>query len=365
MSFRDALDLLRFPERAELLGAIYGDGSIERKSRRGQKVSVGVSDVWPQWLSRVPELFEAVFGRYFVREKKRRGDTRFFEFYLTTHDPLPIFGTPHKYDADGRIVPPLWVSADEEFLRCLLRGLVETDGNFYLSPDGTPEFRLSQKNDYLSAWFVTTVSKLGYPCYMVYAEAAGVNQPQIGDRQHAQRFGEWLQSEKWRALIERGFEPKPAVLDRKAKGRPVKPQEAIVHKTIRVSEQEQWREWRRQGASYVAIALHTGRSNSVVRAACCDIVPDKTATPEELGLKPRPRYPRAIAREEVEKWRAAAREGESARQIAKRCGVKDQVVQHAVADIRWDLRMEKKRLGRERMNEMMAQPQGHAPWSDR
>ena len=66
MSF-SALGEFRFNERAELLAAVFGDGSIEKRGHKGHKISVGVSDTWPLWHARVPALFGLVCGRVFER----------------------------------------------------------------------------------------------------------------------------------------------------------------------------------------------------------------------------------------------------------------------------------------------------------
>lgn len=356
----------RFPlvdcdDRAELLGAVFGDGWVRPRGRRGVKVAVGVSDLWPQWHARVPQLFDAVFGRHSVCEKKGAG-SRFFEYYVTTHDIQPLLGITSKYDEGGRLLPPPWVQGDEELLRRFLRGLVETDGCFSVAPDGTLIFTLSQKNDCLSAWFVRILAERGFPAYLGVGVASGVNQSRVSVRHEVQRLGEWLGSEKWSALVDRGFEPTTLVVDRRGGGVPVASRKAVRHKTIPVAEQEEWRRYRTLGASYSTIGLHFGRSNNVVMQATCDIVPVKPATAEELGLRPQPRIPRKVPSVEVEQWREAARQGDSARKIAKRFSRRASQVQDAVADIRFDMNIEKRRQAQENLAAMMTAPQGEAPW---
>lgn len=364
-----ALNTFHMAERAELLGAIFGDGCVEQRGHRGQKVSVAVSDEWPRWLARVPALFDLVFGRWWRAKKKRRPGVaswvRNFEFHLTTHDLPAVLGIAAKYDSQGRMVPPAWVEKDPELLRRFIRGLVETDGCFSMSSDAhpLPRFSLSQKNDYLTAWFVQTLRRLGYPCWTCHGEDAGVNLPSITQHEEVRRFGEWVQSEKWEAVRD-GHEPRPVVIDRKAGGIAVRPRERKVLKTIPIADQERWRVWRSRGASIVAIARHVGRSNNVVWSVVRDIVPARTASAESLGLRPRPSYPRAATLATVDRWREAALAGKSSRQIAKEENARAELVVAAVADIRWDQAIAKRRTEEARLARMMSEPEGDGRWTN-
>lgn len=331
----------RFGDRAELWGAILGDGCVEKRGHKGFRVSVVVSETWPEWLLRVDTLMHAVFGER-VSERKKHSITNenvYHEYYVTTHDMRAIFGVDHKYDSNKNMVIPRWIETDTEYLRLMIRGLAETDGNFYLD-DTRCSFTFSQKNKFLSTWLTHTLAKLGYPAFQDTAEAAGVDVVCITRAEDVARFGEWLQSEKWAAIRDE-FEGKPKVVDRK-RSLAVVAREAVVHKTISLSEQAMWREWRRNGASIIAIARHVCRANSVVHAAVCDIIPERTRTAEELGLKPAPRYPRNPSRDVVEQWRAAALRGMTDVEIAKQWSVPPGKVSDAVADIRWDQRAEER-----------------------
>ena len=367
MSFDDRM--FCFADRAELLGAIFGDGTIEVRGKNGRRVTVGVSDRSAPWLAQVKRLFATVFGRHNLRKKNKNPKTgvTYFEFHITTHDVEALFGVSSKYDAGGRMVPPAWLGRDSEFLRRFIKGLVETDGCFSLdSTDMTPKFMLSQKNDYLSAWFVETLRGLKYPCDVSWAEAAQVNVPAICISEEVQRFGEWLQSDKWIALKERGesigWEPRSAVVDRKNGGLPVFARDRVVLKTVPVEEQEQWRTLRAQGASIGAIAQHFGRANTVVWSATGDIVPTRQRSAEDLNLKPKPHYPRNADMEAVERWRAAALSGESITTISKRENVPQATINKATCDIRWDQLLAKRELQKNKLARMKEESQGDGRW---
>ena len=355
-----------FGDRAELLGAIYGDGYVQKRSRWGSKVSVAVSDGWPAWLHRVPELFELVFKRGVnVAKKKRRAtSTKNYEFYVTTRDMEQVFGVAAKYTKERHIKPPMWIEADPEHLRRFIRGLVETDGNFSVDPtDGTPTFSLSQKNDYLSAWFVTRLRCLGYQCINSWANRASVNQPTLAHFAEVRRFGEWTQSEKWAAIKDQ-IAGKPMVVDRKAGGIQVRARPRKVLKTVPLEEQERWRAWRTLGASHLAIARHVGRSANVVWDAVRDIVPEAPATAEQLGLEPRPRYPKRATSKTIERWRSAAETGESSASIGKRENVAAAVITDAVIDIRWKQQLAKRVQEEKRLARMMTAPEGLGRWTE-
>lgn len=332
-----------YDARAELWGAILGDGCVEKRSHKGFRVSVVVSETWPLWLRRVPELMHAVFGDRVSHRKKPSISTSnvYHEHYVTTHDLRGIFGVEHKYDDNRNMVIPRWIERDDEYLRLMIRGLSETDGHFARCENSSSfKFSFSQKNKFLATWLTHTLAKMGYPAFQDTAEVAGVDVVAITRAEDVARFGEWLQSEKWAAIREE-FEGKPRVVDRKRAVAAVA-REAVVHKTIGLGEQAKWREWRTLGASIVAIARHVGRANSVVHAAVCDIIPERTRTAEELGLKPAPRYPRNPSRDVVEQWRAAAMRGMTDVEIAKQWSVPPGKVSDAVADIRWDQRAEER-----------------------
>lgn len=370
MSFNDLSGrMFCFADRAELLGAILGDGTIEERGKNGRRVTVGASDRLKPWLSRVKFLFETVFGRYSLRKKKKNPKTgvTYFEFYVTTHDVEGILGLPDKYNSKGQIVPPRWVESNPEYLRRFIRGLVETDGCFSLTnEDKTVTFAFSQKNDYLTAWFVETLIKLNYPCRTSWGEAAGVNMPVISYDEEVQRFGEWLQSDKWIALKERGesigWEPRSAVVDRRNGGLPVFARERVVLKTVPAEEQEQWRALRTQGASIGAIAQHFGRANTVVWSATGDIVPTRQRSAEDLNLKPKAHYPRNADMAAVERWRSAVLAGESIITISKRENIPEATINKATCDIRWDQLLAKRETQKNKLARMKVESQGDGRW---
>jgi hypothetical protein len=208
---------------------------------------------------------------------------------------------------------------------------------------------------------------LGFDCNMSYGEAAGANQPRIGKADDVRRFGEWLQSEKWFAMIDRGWAPRPAVVDRRRGGVAVKPREASVLKTVPEAEQQRWRRLRSQGASISAIARHVGRSNSVVDTVVCDIVPSAARSAEDLGLVPLPHFPKGKTEvdEPVATWRSRAQSGEATHVICRSFpDVSETAINNAVCDIRWEQLKTKRAQNEVRLERMKSAVQGHGRWRD-
>lgn len=322
---------LNLEDRALLLGAIYGDGHIEQRSKNGQKVCVGSSDKYPEWLDEIRGLFDRVFGRRFESQKKLKGSYRFFENYVTTHDLRGIFGITAKYDSQHRLVPPAWIDAEPELKRLFIRGLVETDGCFTSVTDNRhngewAKFYFSQKCPYLMDWVTVALRQRGYNV-IVQDMSRGTLQAQVGRQEHVKDLGEWLQSVKWKTLLDAGFQP--TLVRRVA----VKP--PVYAKTIPMADQEEWRRLRVAGASIIAIARHYGRGNNVVHQVVRDIQPEKATTGFELGLVARPRYPKesSAPRGEVEQWRVHLRDGKSAAWVATQFGRQPSMVIEATCDI--------------------------------
>lgn len=366
---RIAVEVFALRERAELLGAIFGDGSIEERSHYGRRVSVGVSDRLLPWKERVEFLFDAVFGKGRASSRSRKNPktgVTYYEFYTTTHEVMGIFGVDGKYNSKEQIVPPSWVQEHPELLRLFIRGLVETDGCFTREKDGTVTFLFSQKNDYLTAWFVETLCNLGYPCRMCWAEQAQVNMPTINFAEAVKRFGEWLKSDKWLALLERGesvgWTPRSAVVNRKGGGVPLIVRERKILQSVPLHEQDRWRELRTMGASIGAIAQHVGRSNTVVMDAVGDIIPATPRAAEDLNLKPLVHYPKNVSTDIVERWRAAALAGDSGITISKRENVPEATINKATCDIRWDQLLAKREAQKNKLTRMKAESQGDGRW---
>lgn len=341
-------DPIGFPhlgDRAELLGAIFGDGYIQVRGQKGRKIAVTCSEDYPEWLAHVPRLFESVLGQrpYHCEKKAGKGRSRpHHEFYVTVHQLYGLFGIDGKYDDEGRIVPPTWVDHDREWRRRFLRGLVETDGMFKTQtddryPNARPlvRFMFAQKCEHLSTWVQNTVVDQGLQARRWKSESAGVWYVRLYDADQVRALGEWLESFKWKALVESGYEAERPRINRKT-GKPIEAREAEYWDGIPHEDQEHWRELRQLGASIVAIARHYGRSNSVVQQVVADIVPERTASAHDLGLRPQPRWPRRIPAEEVEQWRQAVAAGESAASVAKRFGRKRHAVVEATSDVAWD-----------------------------
>jgi len=343
--------LIAFPlaDYAELLGAIYGDGHIQKRGKQSWKVAVAVSDQYPAWLARMRELMVSVFGRYSERERPSHTGVMNYELYLTTHDLYSTFRIHEKYNANHELVPPSWIDADPMLRRRFIRGLVETDGMFKPTGDARSpgkewaRFSFAQKCETLIDWVAKVLLEEGFPVIKSFHQAATVWYVRLHRQADVQRLGEWLESYKWIAFLDSGATPAVAVVDRKAGGRRVTARPAVVHKTIAVAEQDEWRELRRLGASIGAIARNFGRSNSVVGSAVCDIVPDRHATALFLGLKPRPRIPRRVPRSEVDEWRARVAAGESADAIALFYKRRAGQVAEATRDVAWDLEEQKRK----------------------
>lgn len=332
-------------DRAELLGAIFGDGYIQRRGQKGQKVAVTCSDDYPEWLAQVEALFCAVLGRPAFHSTKKVGKGRsrpHHEFYVTVHQLYGLFGVYGKYDKEGRIDPPSWIDSDRECRRRFIRGLVETDGMFkpqsdprYPSARDSVRFIFAQKCDHLSTWVQNALVDEGFSAKRWKSDSAGVWFVRLYEAHQVRALGEWLESFKWKTLVESGYNVDRPRLVRKT-GQPMQAREAEYWDGISREDQDSWRELRELGASIVAIARHYGRSNSVVQKVVADIVPDRTASARDLGLKPKPRIPRKIPSDEVEQWRAAVAGGESAASVAERFNRKRHAVVEATRDVVWD-----------------------------
>lgn len=343
-----ALELTRLPDRAELLGAIFGDGYVQQRGRRSQKVAVTVSDQYPAWRARVRELFMLTFGH--CHETKRgKGRRGFYEYYVTTHDLSGMLFVAGKY-TDDQLAPPRWIERHPELCRRFMRGLVATDGAFVVrrenrcahesSRERNVAFIFAQKDETLAEWFWARLCEDGFPASK-QTRADGMSYIRVFRFEEVRRLGEWLESYKWQALLDDGFDPDRPRVDRKT-GQPVAAREPVFCKTIPMEEQQRWRELRRAGASLPAIGRHFGRSNSVVGNVVADIVPTRVATAEELGLKPRPRIPRKVPPEEVERWREEVAAGASAASVARKYNRRSAQVNEATCDVAWDRRLSDK-----------------------
>lgn len=332
-------------ERAELLGAIFGDGYIQVRGQKGRKIAVTCSEDYPEWLAHVERLFTTVLGEPPFHSVKKVGKRRVrphHEFYKTTHNLYAVFGVHGKYDSEKRIVPPDWVSEDREWRRRFLRGLVETDGMFkpqgdarYPGARDAVRFMFAQKCDYLSTWVQNALVDEGFRAKRWKSDSAGVWYVRLYEADQVRALGEWLESFKWKALVETGYDAERPRLNRKT-GEPMQAREAEYWDGIPREDQYHWRELRQLGASIVAIARHYGRSNSVVQKVVADIVPSRTASARDLGLRPQPRLPRHVDEAEVQQWRGAVAAGESAASVAERFGRKRHAVVEATSDVAWD-----------------------------
>jgi len=331
--------------KAELLGAVFGDGYIQQRGKQSWKVAVTVGDKYPAWLMRVKELFTLVYGGYHVYQKHMKALTEefgdFFEIYWTTHDVIGDFGVAHKYIGAGAdklmVPPPRWVDDDEECTRLFLKSLVETDGWFLRktekrSASNGAQFGFAQKPGVLIGWVRRALRARGWSARISAPPSQKEMNYVIVDRQaHVAAIGEWLRSLKWKALLDSGFQPKTG---RRAAGGESSFWSG-VNSGLTDEIQEEWRRLRTDGASIVAIGRHYGRANSVVHAVVKDIVPTSNRSTEELGLVTKPRFPmeKRVPRSEVDEWRSLAGSGVPCREIAKRFGRSLSMVNEATCDV--------------------------------
>lgn len=323
------------PDLALLLGAVFGDGYIQKVPECSTfKVAVTCGDKYPAWLAEIPRLFQAIFGRQPNKHKKKRAKKPFFEFYLNVKNLQDAFGIDAKYSDEHHLVVPAWVETKPELRRQFLRGLVETDGCFHIRKDkryplkGWVGFVFTQKDEVLTDWVLTELRDRGFPARKGYGKKASTWSVRVGVQREVVRLGEWLESFKWRQLLASGFAPRVGRIA--ATG--------MVAKTLRTvprEDQEAWRNLRTRGASIVAIARHYGRSNNVIDNVVKDITPVRSASCEELGLVIRPRFPKAhrIPPSEVAEWRTAVSGGESAKQVAIRFKRPSWTVVEATCDL--------------------------------
>lgn len=323
------------PDLALLLGAVFGDGYIQKVPKCSTyKIAVTSGDKYPTWLAEIPRLFQVAFGRLPNKHRKKRVKKPFFEFFLNVKNLWDVFGIDAKYSKEHHLVVPAWIEADPELVRQFLRGLVETDGCFHIRKDkryplkGWVSFVFTQKDEVLTNWVLAVLREHGFPARKGYGKKAQAWAVRVDVQREVVHLGEWLESFKWQQLLASGFEPR---VGRISATRRV----AKVLSTIPKVDQDEWRSLRKRGASVVAIARHYSRSNNVIQDVVCDIVPVRAASCEELGLVVRPRFPREsnISATEVSEWRAAVSNGESAKQVALRFKRPSWTVVEATCDL--------------------------------
>lgn len=302
-------------DRALLLGAVFGDGYIQKRGEDSYKVVVTSGNQYPVWFDRIDRLFESVFGRSpRCYDKKTSGDEvaaagqvrlvgyRFCEKYLTVDGSTLVdrFGITDKYaeghrrgSEDPAFVPvPAWVASDAEASRAFLLGLVETDGWFLHKTDARCRsgkrwacFGLAQKDTGLASWAEAFLIASGFVVTRKWFRQAGTWQVRAHDQMHVKRLGEWLgSSAKYAALLASGEGPRTQPISRKT-GEPLKLKPARFFPALDMAWQLAWRELRATGMSLDKIAKAYGVSKGTVHVVTSDVVPASRMPPDEADRR--------------------------------------------------------------------------------
>jgi hypothetical protein len=296
-------------DHAVLLGAIFGDGYIQKRCQN-YKTVVTSGNQYLGWFNRIDDLFESVFGhRPYSYEKKpspneseetkaaRVAGYVFCEKYLTISEPelrakigiidkyLPGrgFGTPNC----KMVSVPAWVDADENAVRSFLIGLSETDGWFKYardkrSPNRTwSRFGIAQKDDGLASWAASALRAQGFTVVKGWFEDAGTWQVRVNEQAHVKRLGEWFgSSSKYAAMLASGPGPATAPVNRKT-GEPLAGKPAQFWPNIPRERQALWRELRETGMSLDKISAAFGVSKNTIWVPTRDIVPEARLPPAD------------------------------------------------------------------------------------
>ena len=211
---------MRSADTACLLGAVYGDGSIEDRGA-SIKVAVSADNKRPSWPLRITELFERVFGSSPLHSS-RTATPGFTEYYL--HLPRErvwdAFGLTSKYvpghpprlsggisnpDARKRTPPP-WI---EPYAGSFALGLVETDGWFLPRRDRRCrteryEFGFAQKDEMLALWMWSRLVDIGVVAGFGWGEASGTWWTRVGRQDQLGAVATWLGEpcSKWGAIAQ-------------------------------------------------------------------------------------------------------------------------------------------------------------------
>jgi hypothetical protein len=301
-------------DRALLLGAVFGDGYIQKRGEDSYKVVVTSGNQYPAWFDRIDLLFERVFGsRPHVYDKPcdgvsdeakaaRRADYRFCEKHLTVSggDLVAAFGMLEKY-APGRgfgssdpcfATVPAWVNENPEATRAFILGLVETDGSFSYAADARQRssskfarFFFVQKDRGLSMWMQSKLRSLGFICTVHWAAQATTWRVVVSEQSHVKRLGEWLgSSAKYAALLASGEGPRTQPISRRT-GEPLKLKPARFFPALDMAWQLAWRELRATGMSLDKIAKAYGVSKGTVHVVTSDVVPASRMPPDEADRR--------------------------------------------------------------------------------
>lgn len=301
-------------DRALLLGAVFGDGYIQKRGEDSYKVVVTSGNQYPEWFDRIDLLFERVFGlRPHVYEKRcdgvsdeaksaRPAGYKFCEKHLTVRGQalLDSFGLLDKYqpghgfgsDSPRFAAVPGWVLSDPETTRHFILGLVETDGWFSYTSDSRcsrgsrwARFGFAQKDEGLAKWFQSALTSNGFVAKRSWGKDAGTWEVVVSEQSHVKRLGEWLgSSAKYAALLASGEGPRTQPISRKT-GEPLKLKPARFFPALDMAWQLAWRELRATGMSLDKIAKAYGVSKTTVHVVTSDVVPASRMPPDEADRR--------------------------------------------------------------------------------
>lgn len=114
---------------AEFTGIIYGDGSIYRKNYTLQISLDRKADIF--YVLYVTNLIKKLFKiKPKIYENVKEG---IFIIRVNSKELIDFLTTTKILNNRGKKQIPTWILKDSTFLKSLLRGLIDTDGSFYLS----------------------------------------------------------------------------------------------------------------------------------------------------------------------------------------------------------------------------------------
>lgn len=145
---------------AELLGAIYGDGSIYAFDRT-EYLRIACNSKYPEWVERCAGLIEAVFQKKpNIRQRRqcRCIDITLYQKFISSRLNIPAGAKGHR-----EIKIPSWVLKNEKFIIRYLRGLYETEGSLSVhEPTYTYKLMFTNRNDSLLAQVEYLWKRLGF-----------------------------------------------------------------------------------------------------------------------------------------------------------------------------------------------------------
>jgi hypothetical protein len=116
-------------ELAYLIGAISGDGSISHCRSNTYKLSIVCDNRYPDLIDQYMKLVERVIGgniHIYWRKHSNCADIYTYRSRLPT-----LLGLPYGTKSQNGYFIPEWIYSSVPYVRCMLRGLMETDGGVY------------------------------------------------------------------------------------------------------------------------------------------------------------------------------------------------------------------------------------------